>query len=83
MLRYSELTTPQKKLIDEMRKGHELTYFKGKCQYILFDGVFTSHIRFDTASSLRSRHFITPCFDDFDKQVFCVNIEIEGFGTKF
>ena len=85
MLRYSELSTSQKELIGEMRKGYELRYIHATYHYCLYDsnGFFIDRIARRTAESLINRHYIYSCFTDGNKTVFCVNIEIEGFGTEF
>jgi hypothetical protein len=84
MLRYSELSKPQKALIAEMRKGKELRYYYG-VGYFLVDiaNVCTRKVNSLTANGLSLRHYILECSDSTRYKTFCVNIDIDGFGTKF
>jgi len=78
MLRYTELSNSQKILIDQMRAGLELRRING--QYTIGNGC---KLRTGTPNSLWERGYIKECSNQNGIQVFCVNIEIEGFGTKF
>jgi hypothetical protein len=77
MLKFSELTLPQKNLIKEMRQGKVLKRNKESQKYILLDGQFVLSVGRDTAWSLWKRNYIYPCFEDAVSIQLCVNISIE------
>jgi hypothetical protein len=74
MLKYSELSKPQKDLLDTMRQGHELIQRNGF--YRIGDGRFVWNVRCNTVSALLKRNFIKECFNKDGLKVFCVNVEI-------
>jgi hypothetical protein len=74
MLKYSELSKAQKKVIDKMLTGVELQF---NCDYFQFvDG---EHVKSATANSLFLRHYIYECFRDSknNTSVYAVNVEVE------
>jgi hypothetical protein len=77
MLKFSELTLPQKTLIKEMRQGHILKYSYYLKDFVMTDGKYTWGINRATVESLINRKFISECFRDKTIAQFCVNIEIE------
>jgi hypothetical protein len=77
MLRFSELTLPQKTLIKEMREGKILRLNRMTDGYTLSDGQYTFNVNYPTAWSLNRRHFIYECFRDENFVQFCVNISID------
>lgn len=76
MNHYSELTKPQKKLIDEMRKGHVLK--QSPLGFTQSDDKFTWKVRTDTAFTLLRRGFIIECFHDWEKNIkeYTLNVDI-------
>jgi hypothetical protein len=76
MLRYSELSKPQKIIIDKMKSGFILRYtMKG---YSLNKGEDSIIFRTDTPNSLLKRHYIIECFHDWDTGMreYCLNADI-------
>ncbi len=74
MLKYSDLSKPQKDLLDTMRQGNELQLRNGF--YRIDDGKSVSNVRCNTANALLKRNFIKECFNEDGLKVFCVNVEI-------
>ena len=76
MLRYSELSKPQKAIIDEMKKGHILKLTPAG--YIQCDGRNTVKVNANIANALGLRHFIIECFYDKEKNIreYCLNADI-------
>jgi hypothetical protein len=75
MLKYSELSLAQKKVIDKMKSGIELQFNGDFFQFA--DGEFVKRA---TANSLFLRHFILECYRNKDNfSVYAVNVEI-GYG---
>jgi hypothetical protein len=77
MLNYSELTKPQKRVIDLMKQGNELRLYYKENKF-LFNGELGTSPNRMTVNSLYLRGFIKECFRDKDIAVYCLNVEIQG-----
>jgi hypothetical protein len=79
MLNYSELSAPQKRIIDLMRQGKELRFVPSGDGYTIYEDYYnTIKVNQRTCSSLLLRGFIKPCYRNEAITVYCVNIEISG-----
>jgi hypothetical protein len=76
MLKFSELTLPQKKLIKEMRNGNVLTYNIQTHDYYLKGKQFTFKVKYVTAYSLITRNYVSECYRDSGKTEYCINVGI-------
>jgi hypothetical protein len=79
--KYSELSKPQKRVIDLMKQGNELRYYFRERQF-LFNGELGTNVKKETVQSLCNRHFIQEYFRNDSLVVYCCSIEIEGIPYK-